>query len=495
MSPGCRRRSRPEQIENNPAVFILMEPTRPHPPSPRPMWRVFLPYLVIAAVLTLVGVIAFVLLVASLLQTTPVTVVLDGEAAQYETRAATVADVVEDLGIALGSRDLIEPSPDSPVEAGMVLRINRARAISLTVDGLTTALWTPLTNPAEILESANIQVSDLDRIVVDGTRVNVSELSRWSAPVTRLNVRHALPLHINDADGRHTIQTTGETVGEALFEAGIPLYLADGVSIDLNTPVTANLEVEIQRAFQVTISADGTTIETRTQGETIADALADAGIALMGLDYTIPAEDQPLQPDMHVRVVRVKEEVITETEPIPFETVYQADDTLELDQQVVTQEGQAGLQRTITRVRYEDGVEVSRSTDDVAVIRPPIDRIITHGTNVVIRTVETPQGPRSYWRVLRLYATSYHPAALGGDNVTATGRTLAHGIVAADTTVLPFGTEVYIEGYGIGLVADTAPPRMGGMWIDLGYSDEDYQHWAGYVDVYVLTPVTDEASP
>src|SRR5690606_6945756 len=215
----------------------------------------------------------------------------------------------------------------------------------------------------------------------------------------------------------------------------------------------------------------------------------------MGLDYTIPAEDQPLQPDMHVRVERLKEDVITETEPIPFALVYQADDTLELDQQVVTQERQSRLQRTITRVRYEDGVEVSRSTDDGAVIRQPIDRIITHGTNVVIRTVETPQGPRSYWRVLRLYATSYHPAALGGDTVTATGRTLQHGIVAADTSVLPFGTEVYIEGYGIGLVADTAPPRRGGMWIDLGYSDEDYQHWAGYVDVYVLTPVTDEASP
>ena len=52
----------------------------------------------------------------------------------------------------------------------MVLHINRARAISLTVDGLTTALWTPLTNPAEILESANISVSDLDRILIDGIR-------------------------------------------------------------------------------------------------------------------------------------------------------------------------------------------------------------------------------------------------------------------------------------------------------------------------------------
>ena len=193
-----------------------------------------------------------------------------------------------------------------------------------------------------------------------------------------------------------------------------------------------------------------------------------------------------------MRVVRVKEEVMTETQPIPVETVYQADSALELDQQIVVQEGQPGLQRTITRVRYEDGVEVSRTTDDVAIIRPLMNRVISYGTNVVVRTIATPDGERSYWRVLRLYATSYHPAALFGDNVTATGRTLVHGIVAAATDVLPFGTEVFVDGYGVGLVADTAPPRLGGMWIDLGYSDDDYQHWAGYVEVYVLTPIPDQ---
>jgi uncharacterized protein YabE (DUF348 family) len=473
-----------------------MEPTRsetrPHPPtiSPeRPLWRVFLPFLIIAVLLAVIGVIAFVLLVANLLQTTPVTVVLDGEAAQYDTRALTVADLVDDLGIALGAYDQIDPAPENRVEAGLVLHINRARAISLTVDGFTTALWTPLTNPAEILQSADIRVSDQDRILIDGTQVNATELSRWSLPVTRLSVRHALPLHINDMEGRQTIQTTGETVGDAMFEAGIPLFLADSVSIDLNTPITANLEVEIQRAFPVTITIDGATIETRTQGETIADALADAGVALMGLDHTVPHEDDLLQPDINVRVVRVKEEVMTETQPIPVETVYQADSTLELDHQFVVQEGQSGLQRTITRVRYEDGVEVSRTTDDVAIIRPLMNRVIAYGTNVVIRSIATPEGERSYWRVLRLYATSYHPEALGGDNITATGRTLVHGIVAAATEVLPFGTEIFVEGYGVGLVADTAPPRLGGMWIDLGYSDEDYQHWAGYVEVYVLTPV------
>jgi uncharacterized protein YabE (DUF348 family)/3D (Asp-Asp-Asp) domain-containing protein len=358
--------------------------------------------------------------------------------------------------------------------------------------------WSPLTNPAEILASAGVTISELDRILLDGSAVTAAELEHWPVPVSRLNIRHAVPLHIDDDGELRVIQTTAETVGEALFDAGIPLFLADRVSVEVNTLVTADLEIQIDRAKPVAISADGTILETRTQGDSVADALADAGIALMGLDYTIPAEDEPLDVGTEIRVVRVKEEVLTETEPIPFETVYQADSSLDLDQRNVLTEGQTGIRQTITRVRYEDGVEVSRSTSEAATLRAPVNRVVVYGTSVTIRTIDTPDGPREYWRVLRVYATSYHPAALGGDETTATGQTLQQGIIAADTSLLPFGTEVYIPGYGIGVVADTAPPRRDDLWVDLGYSDADYRHWSRYVEIYVLTPVPEDlnvASP
>lgn len=455
-------------------------------PSARSRWRAYLPLLslCIVVVLVLIGVAA--VLVANLLRPSSVTVVLDGEAFQRETRAATVADLLDDLNLSLDQRDLVSLPLDSPIEDGLVLQVNRARGILLTVDGQSRLLWTPLTSPADILESVGVEVSDDDAIQIDGTAAEVETLLHWPVPFTRLSVRHRVALRVDDNGEERLIQTAGETVGDALFEAGIPIYLADEVSTDLNTPISPNLEVSITRAKSVAITADNVTVETRTHGETIADALADAGIALMGLDYTVPAEDQPLHDEEDVRVVRVKEEVLTETQPIEFETVRQADSTLEIGQSMVVQEGQSGSQQVVTRIRYEDGVEVSRTSGEVTVLRPPVNRVIVYGTNVVVRSVDTPDGPRSYWRVLRMYATSYYPQALDGDSTTATGRTLQHGIVAADTSVLPFGTEVYIAGYGIGVVQDTAPPRRDGMWIDLGYSDADYRQWSRYVDVYVL---------
>ena len=464
---------------------------RPHPPtlSSPSLLRAYLPLALVAGIVALIGTAIIISAVSALARPVTVTVILDGEAFQYDTRAATVASLLDELGLSLGDNDLITPDLNTPIAMNALIRIDRARGIILTVDGRTRMLSTPLTNPAEILREAGVAIASLDRVIIDGVLADPMELERWPLPVMRLSVQHALPLHIIDGTERRTIQTTSDTVGSALFEAGIDIYVADAVSVELNQPVQANMEVVVQRALPVTIHVDGAMIETRSRGATVADALADAGVALLGLDYTVPAETVPLQAEMTIEVVRVTEAIIAVSEVIPYETVYQADETLELDQRAVLQAGQAGLRRTSTRIRYENGVEVARSEEGSTIVRAPVNHIIGYGTNVVIRTVDTPDGPREYWRVIRMLATRYHPAALGGDEITATGQRLRHGIVAADPGVMPFGTQVYVPNYGIGLVADTGGPRSTRLWIDLGYSDEDFRPWARRVDVYLLTPV------
>jgi 3D (Asp-Asp-Asp) domain-containing protein len=186
---------------------------------------------------------------------------------------------------------------------------------------------------------------------------------------------------------------------------------------------------------------------------------------------------------MIIRVIRVTEQVIAEQTMIRFETVYQADSNLELDQRKVTQEGQNGIQQTNIRVRYENGVEISRNQENSSIAKQPLNRLIAYGTNIVLRTVNTPDGPKEYWRKIRMYATSYHPSALGGDDVTATGRKLVKGVVGIDPKLIRYGTELYVEGYGVGVAADTGAPRSYRLWIDLGYDDASWINWHRYVDV------------
>jgi 3D (Asp-Asp-Asp) domain-containing protein len=231
---------------------------------------------------------------------------------------------------------------------------------------------------------------------------------------------------------------------------------------------------------------DGATIDTRTRGTTVADALAEAGVALMGLDFTVPHEDTPLGQQAIIRVVRVKEQLVSEIAYLPYETERQADDTLEIDQSVIRQAGVPGVLRSTARVRYEDGVEVLREPASSVLVQAPQNEIVAYGTNIVVRTVDTPEGPLPYWRTVEVYATSYHPAALGGDDITATGQRLQRGIIAADTDLFPFGTRLYVPGYGVGVVQDTGPQRSDPYWIDLGYSDADWRSWSRRVQVYVL---------
>jgi len=428
-----------------------------------------------------------------LLRTTPVTLLIDGQAFPTQTRAATVADLLTEQAVAINERDRVIPPLTARLQPGSVIRIDRARPVTLTVDGTTQTIWTPVDQPAAILESAAIAVTTADRLWIDGAPVTVAQLAGWIIPAGRITIRRAVAITLTADGTTQSITSAAATLGELLEAAGVTLYAADSVTVDgaparLNTPLTA-AAVTIVRAAPLRIVVDEAVIETRSSAATVGEALAGVGIALMGLDYSVPGESTALTPGLTIRVYRVKEAVIAEDAPIPYETIYQADAARELDQVGIVQAGQPGVQRTTTRIRYENGIEVGRAVEASYVAAAPQTEIISYGTNVVIRTLNTPNGPVEYWRTFRVYATSYHPAALGGDDVTSIGRRLRHGIVAADPDLLPYGTMVYVERYGTGVIADTGPPRASTRWIDLGYSDADWIGWHHWVTIYLLTPV------
>lgn len=290
------------------------------------------------------------------------------------------------------------------------------------------------------------------------------------------------------------LETSARTVGEALAEAHYRLYLADAIAPALDTPVQAGLSITIARARPMGITADGRTLLTRTQHTTVGEVLAEAGVALVAQDYSIPAPDQPLPPEGFIRVVRVREELLTTQETLPYETLYQARADWEIDTVQGLQAGRAGLKEKRVRVRYEDGVEVSRVDEGEFVVQEPQAYIIGYGTNIVIRTIDTPNGPIEYWRSYEMYATSYaakflsRPPDSPNYGRTASGKILTKGLVAIDRRYISFGTQMYVPGYGFAEAADTGG-GVKGRWIDLGFDDWNYEGWHWAVMVYFRTPV------
>ena len=252
------------------------------------------------------------------------------------------------------------------------------------------------------------------------------------------------------------------------------------------------MHITIQRSRVVTVWVDGLNLETRTQSAIVGALLTHMDIALMGLDYTIPRETTDITSGMLVRVIRVREEIISEISDTAFDNTFQSDPSLALDEKRVVQVGRKGLRRKDIRIRYENDIEVTRTVEGHVTVQEVQNQITHYGSGIFIRVIQTSEGSREYWRKIRMLTTSYHPAALGGDDITATGRRLTKGIVAVDPTIIPYGSEVYVPGYGIGLVADTGGPRSTRRWIDLGYDDDNWVSWSQYTDVYLLTPIPDD---
>lgn len=310
--------------------------------------------------------------------------------------------------------------------------------------------------------------------------------------VGRAQTAHTIT--IQHAGTTQTRTTTAATVAEALWEAGFRLRRADVITPALAAPVTAGLTIQVTLARAITLTADGVTLTTLTTAPTVGEAVAQHGLMLLGLDTTRPAPDQPLPADGVIQVVRVREDRLIQQTAIPFGVQYQPLPEEAIDTVRTLQAGAEGYTRRVMLVRYEDGVEVARAVSAETRAVEPRPQIIGYGTRIDVRTLDTPDGPISYWRAYTVYATSYSPSRAGVPPTarnfgrTASGKLLTKGMVAVDRRYIPFGTRMYIPGYGFAVAEDTGG-GVRGRFIDLGYDDHNYVGWSRVVTVYFLTPI------
>ena len=422
-----------------------------------------------------------------------VTIERDGVAQLVSTRLETVGELLSQLELDLPENAAVSHSASDNLVEGMVIRISPPREVTVIIDGDERQLQTPLKNPWDILTSAGIALdAEEDKIWVNGALADFAALPDWTVPAQQIRIRRAARLTVIDDGVESSVFANAETIGDALAEAGIKLHPTDQVTPALDTLPSAEMTVHIKRALPLKLHVDGVTIEARSNAANVGDALVALDAPLFGLDYVRPPAETAVSAGMTIEIVRVVEDIETESEAIDFTIKSQLDDSLNLDDVAVLQDGRAGTQENRYRVRYENGIEAARELIESVVVEAPMEKIIAYGSRIAQQIVDTPLGPRHYWRRLCVYATSYNPESNGGLQ-TATGATLAKGIVAAKPHIIPYHTQVFVPKYGLGVVRDTgAGPRSTPYWIDLGYSDHDWVTWGGYTWVYLLAPPPDE---
>jgi resuscitation-promoting factor RpfB len=430
-----------------------------------------------------------------------ITLKIDGETRVVRTNQRSIENILRDADISILPEDLVVPDYSATLnDHQSTITVQHARSITIDVDGQTKQFRSRATALAEIFKQANIKVGTHDRISVNGRVASQgSDTTQLNAPSVidlkpvTIQIKRAVPIEIGS--NAQKLESAADTIGQALAEANVQVYLADRITPDLATPLQSNLQVVIEPSMPINVQVDGQLLKTRTRRSTVGEVLNDLGVTLLGEDYTQPATDAAIEAGATVNVVRVREEFLIEQEPIPFNTETVADDTLELDTSSVTA-GQSGIKQKRIRVRFENGQEVARNVADEFVLQPPVSKVYRYGTQIVVRTLDTPDGPIQYWRHFRAHATSYSASTSGTPSTakyygrTVTGQQMRKGVIAVDKSVILLFTNMYVPGYGFGQALDTGG-AIQGKRLDLGYDDNNLALWYRWVDVYLLAPAPD----
>ena len=423
-----------------------------------------------------------------------VTIYKDGQSISINSRALTVSSALADSGIQISPADQILPAANHIIGWKPFIAIKTAKQAQVWTpqSGLSEIFYTTESLPGNILQKGGVRLFPGDKIRWNGAVIDPNKpLPDIKSILLQVDAAKHIELILDDKV--ISLYTAAPTVGHILWEQGIIIGRSDSLRPSANEQVEENSTITLDRARPVTIISGDQTLSSLSASETVGAVLQDAGVALQGLDYSIPGEFETLPEDRNIQVVRVSEEVLLNETLIPIETEYVQDPDLELDQESFLETGQPGIKISSQRVRYENGNETSRQIEEEWVARQPVNKKIGYGTKVIPHTLETADGIIEYYRAVPVYATSYSPCRSGSETClsgTSLGVPLKKGVIGVTYPwFLAFGGhEVYIPGYGRAVIADVGGGIPGKRWVDLGYSDDDYVNWSQDTTLYFLTP-------
>jgi uncharacterized protein YabE (DUF348 family) len=419
---------------------------------------------------------------------------LQNKAKQHFSKSITIPNMRHSIWLAIFSLILASCQPQS------------SPTITILDGEQIHTLETTERIPANLLTEAGLTLNPDDQILGNGLPLPLEQ--PLPLEFNTLQIRRAITVRLTTPAGEQPLVTTASTVGGVLYAAGVQLYAADFVDPPVDTPTSDGLTITYRPSQALTVTTSGGSVTVRSAAGTVGAALAEAGVPLEGLDYSTPAESEALPADGQIRVVRVSESVQLVQKSIPFETETVSSPEVELGQQEILQPGQEGLAVERTRIRYEDGHEVSRTVEEESMVRPPQKRIVQTGMQVVINTTTLGGVTLEYWRAFEMYATIYSPcnSGTGGCSYgTASGMRAGKGVVAVDPYIYSYlqGQRVYIPGYGYGVIGDTGggyiiENQIGVSryrWIDLGFDDNNIVDMSGWLTVYFLAPAPASIPP
>lgn len=315
--------------------------------------------------------------------------------------------------------------------------------------------------------------------------------------ITIYNMRRELIINI---DGNEIeIVSYKKDLKSALLRNNIEVGPKDKINPGIDSIVKNRDKIYIKRAVAIDVAVDGKELKINTAENNVEEMLLAEGIQLSEVDKILPLKTEPIKSGMKIEITRVESQVITETQPIEFSTVIKRDDNLEKTVNKVVQEGETGEREIRTKVVLENGKEVLREVISDIIKKEPVQKVLLQGT---LGALNLSRGGEKllYTNSIRCKATAYHAGFsstgktpdMPGYEITASGTRAkrnpsGYSTIAVDPKVIPLGTRVYVEGYGLAIAEDTGGAIKGNT-VDVFFNsyNETINWGIKYVNVYIL---------
>ena len=346
------------------------------------------------------------------------------------------------------------------------------------LDGNTSIkITTNEKEPQKIIEDNGFKLGKYD--VLDSTQFSMQN----SVLIIK---REMTVLFCENGGDAWKVSLPARTVDDVLAYLNITLENGDVVEPSGFEIVEPGSKITLFRAGEATLTVDGVSTAVLTSNKTVRDILKENNITLGADDLVKPLPDTVVSSGSEIVVTRVEFKKLTKKEKIDFKTVKQNDSTLPKGTEKILSEGKAGEKQTTYKIRYENGKAVKKEVIAEKVVTKPVNKIIAVGTASKSSSKSgSVKGLKYKAKYTGIASAYYEPAG----NLTASGMKVGVGRIGVNPNIIPYGTKLYVTGYGYCVAADCGWGTIGmGRIADLYFGSEaECEAWGlRTVTMYVL---------